>query len=122
MRALGYVVAIVESGDTVLTTCSPGATTSGFAKPAAVGPCDDQGATSSSAGSVFPRSSRAPTVSTVGPLPGLFTVPFSGPSLPAAATTTMPRLRSFSTPRMRGSAKGSCVAATPKEMLTTLML
>src|SRR3954470_5667007 len=76
-----------EFGLRRLTTCSPGATTSGLRVPS---PSFENAEVTSSAGSAVPLASSLPTAMTYGSVAGLLTFPVPKPSLPTATTTTMP--------------------------------
>src|SRR3954469_14143015 len=111
-----------EPYERVATTNRPGATTSGFVKPAAVGPRADQSAMLSSVSEPVPLSSKAPTVMTSGSSAGLRIFPDVGPALPAATTTTTPSRHRRSTAKLSGSTFGSWVDGTPQERFRTRML
>ena len=83
----------------------PGATRSGLGADPYVVPQAENQASSSSDTLTDPRSSVAPTVMTYGSVPGVWTVPWSGPSLPAATTTTRPRFQAISTAAASGSVR-----------------
>src|SRR5207302_160752 len=85
------------------TMCSPGARTSGFAKPSRVGPRLEKIDSRSSFVARVPWSANEPTVMTNGSAPGIATVPWAGPSLPAAATTATPANHADSTTPARSS-------------------
>ena len=64
-------------------TITPGAARSGFSRPSAVGPRDENPAS-------VPSESSAPTVITESASPGVTRVRKPGPAFPAAVTTRMP--------------------------------
>ena len=74
-RAAAWPFQTTLPTEAVLTTCAPGATRSGLATPCGAGPCEDQSATLSSRCLLVPFSSRPPTVSSSGSLPGLAMLP-----------------------------------------------
>src|ERR1700683_286594 len=87
-RADGFSASIVEPGSRRLTTERPDVTRSGLNQPSGlVGPMLLNVVMASSAGLVWPRSSTAPAVITIGSSPGDRLVPLSGPSLPGATVT-----------------------------------
>ncbi len=94
---VGYTASSVLLGARSDVTCAPGATTSGFAMPADVGPREEKSGVWSSPRPTVPRSSTAPTVTTHGSSPGLAIVPGAGPVFAAATTTTMPAAQARST-------------------------
>ncbi len=90
---------------------TPGAVTSGFTPPVAVGPRPENAATTS-------ERSTAPTLNALRALPGEEIDPAPGPSFPAAATNSIPFSReSRSTASSRGSVSG--VSVSPRLRLTT---
>src|SRR3954454_20284447 len=115
MSADGFCVSIVDANDRVAIKVRPGATMSGFTRPCAVGPRDDQLVIWSLVTVESFLSLMAPTVSTIGSSAGFVIVDWYGPLLPAATTTTMPLLQRRSTAKLRGSSAGSCVDDTPHE-------
>ena len=99
-RLVGNAVSMNEPGSRRLTTCMPGATTSTLRNV----PPLLNGATNPSRGSRLPLGSDAPTARIVGLYAGSVSRA-SLPSLPAAATTTMPCRHATSAAYDSGSAR-----------------
>jgi hypothetical protein len=79
-----YPVAVFAAAESIPT---PGAETSGFTRPSAVGPRLEKEACANPPVAV---SAIAPTVSAAAAAPGAPIVHWPGPSLPAATATTRP--------------------------------
>src|ERR1700685_1118755 len=98
---------MVEPGAARLTTDRPEVTRSGLAHPSgAVGPTLLKSFISSAETVGWARSSRAPTVMTIGSSPGDRMVPSDGPALPAEVTTVMPASQTASTAWVSGVGAG----------------
>ena len=76
----------------------------------------------SSAGSRVPIGSEAPDRQHPGSKAGSARVVLPEPSLPAAATTTMPRFTATSAAKASGSTIGSWTLSVPNDKLNTRML
>ena len=92
---------------------------SGLATPSSVGPRELNSDSRSSCAAAVPWSSSDPTVTTNGSAPGVVTVRPSGPSFPAAATTTTPENQTDSAAAARMSFWYERSCAAPKDRFIT---